>query len=228
MKNLLVLFMLFSFHVNLMAQKVNYVGTDLPNSLAKKVYSSYKESYKSRARIDRLTSIDKIDGVYTFRVAYCPHNPERVFIIYKNNIYTISSLGFFDPQGVIAEVWNILSSIKCDCDFSKEVYGGIYAYLYEEYGLDYGRHITYEEYNLDNGSHTMLSKPYFNNDSEKEKYFKSKIRYDSKDLDELCEKISKNRLSITKGLPYYIQTEDLNDEESILLMKKLSTFKACE
>ena len=215
MKNLLVLFMLLSFNANLMAQKVNYVGTDLPNSLAKKIYMSYKESYKSRARIDRLTSIDKIDGVYTFRVAYRPHDPERVFIIYKNNIYIISSLGCFNPQGVIAEVWDILSSIKSDCDFSKEVYEGIYTYLYGEYGLDYGSYVT-------------PSKPYFNNDSEKEKYFKSKMRYDSKALDELCKKISKNRLSIMKGLPYYILTEGLDDEESILLMKKLSTFKACE
>ena len=138
------------------------------------------------------------------------------FSIYKNNIYTISSLGFFDPQGVIAEVWNILSSIKCDCDFSKEVYEGIYTYLYEEYGLDYASHIFFS------------SKPYFNNDSEKEKYFRSRIIYDSKAFDELCEKIFKNRSSVMNGLPYYILTEDLDDEESILLMKKLSTFKACE
>ena len=207
--------MLLSFNVNLMAQKVNYVGTDLPNSVAKKVYSSYKVSYDSRARIDRLTSMNKIDGVYLFRVAYRPHYPEKVFIIYNNNIYIISSLGCFYPQKVIAEAWNILSSIKSDSDFSKEVYEGIYTYLYGQYGLDYGHHIT-------------PSKPYFDNDSEKEKYFKSKIRYDSKAFDELCEKIFKDRLSITKGLPYYIQAEGLNDEESILLLKKLSTFKACE
>ena len=216
MKKLLVLFMLLSFHVNLMAQKVNYVGTDLPDSVAKKIYMSYKVSYDSRTIIERLTSIDKIDGVYTFRVSYRPHYPEKVFIIYKNNIYIISNLGYLNPKGVIAEVWNILSSIKSDCDFSKEVYEGIYTYLYEEYGLDYGSHILFS------------SKPYFNNDSEKEKYFRSRIIYDSKAFDELCEKIFKNRSSIMNGLPYYILTEALDDEESILLMKKLSTFKACE
>ena len=208
-KYLSLIFLLIQ-QINAMAQKPNYVGDYLPDSTVLKIYEDFQETCTSRAVISKLSNVtgSNYNGVYTFRLGYQPHYPTKVFVIYMGNTFVITNLGYLNIKGVVAEMNKILYDIKANKELIHCIYLGIYKYLIEEYGLDYGNYIKNN------------SKPSFDNDSQKMKYIKSKI-FSMNDIITISKGLSLDQIKCFEDINYYILKDNLNDEETIILLNLL-------
>ena len=122
------------------APRINNVGIELPRDVVAKMYDFYEEPYNARVLIDSVYTFGGAskNGVYTFRVCYQPHYPEKCVIVLKGNAYCLENEGFAYPTGVVEEVCSIIKSTKCDNKTMMEILKGVYLYIYEQYGLHYG------------------------------------------------------------------------------------------
>lgn len=195
-------------HIHVCAQKINNVGVIIPDSIVEKVYNSFKLDYNVRVRIDTLSMINPVDGVYKLKIAYQPHIPSKVFILSNSLVYAISNDGFTNPKGVVAELCNILSSLNLKTSEYHYTYIGIYRYLLSLYGA-------YDSGKIDD------KKPEFLTDDEEIKYIKSKVS--NRDLLEEISNSLRNDPRKIKCLPCLILKNSLTDEDVILLLGMLAT-----
>ena len=147
-RNLILLFLLFlscSCYASRprktrTAHRINNVGIELPSDVVAKMYNFYDEPYYARVLIDSVYTFGGAskNGIYTFRVCYQPHYPEKCVIVLKGNAYCIENEGFACPTGVVEEVCGIVEKTKCDNTTMMEILKGVYLYIYEQYGLHYG------------------------------------------------------------------------------------------
>ena len=103
-RNLILLFLLFlscSCYASRprktrTAPRINNVGIELPRNLVAKMYNFYDEPYYARVLIDSVYTFGGAskNGIYTFRVCYQPHYPEKCVIVLKGNAYCIENEGF--------------------------------------------------------------------------------------------------------------------------------------
>ncbi|WP_308234429.1 hypothetical protein [uncultured Prevotella sp.] len=116
------------------------MGIELPSDVVAKMYNFYDEPYYARVLIDSVYTFGGAskNGIYTFRVCYQPHYPEKCVIVLKGNAYCIENEGFACPTGVVEEVCGIVEKTKCDNTTMMEILKGVYLYIYEQYGLHYG------------------------------------------------------------------------------------------
>lgn len=147
-RNLILLFLLFlscSCYASRprktrTAHRINNVGIELPRDVVAKMYNFYDEPYYARVLIDSVYTFGGAskNGIYTFRVCYQPHYPEKCIVVLKGNAYCIENEGFAYPGGVVEEVCSIIQKIKCDNTTMMEILKGVYIYICEQYGLHYG------------------------------------------------------------------------------------------
>lgn len=145
-------------------------------------------------------SADKknIDGVYQFRL-FVTHQPMHLMIIYQESIYIIESL---TVPGIIAEMCRFIEKTKPDRHFCQNIYNVFYATLFDEY----------EACKIEDGKYIPI---YFNNEIEKQQHIKTLSRTDL--ILNLSAKMLENN-SVVSDFPYYILTQNLNEEECILLL----------
>ncbi len=122
------------------ASRINNVGIELPSDVVAKMYDFYEEPYYARVLIDSVYTFGGAskNGIYTFRVCYQPHYPEKCVIVLKGNAYCIENEGFACPTGVVEEVCGIIEKTNCDNTTMMKILKGVYLYIYEQYGLHYG------------------------------------------------------------------------------------------
>lgn len=65
------------------APRINNVGIELPRDVVAKMYDFYEEPYNARVLIDSVYTFGGAskNGVYTFRVCYQPHYPEKCVVV---------------------------------------------------------------------------------------------------------------------------------------------------
>lgn len=172
-RNLILLFLLFlscSCYASRpcktrTASRINNVGIELPRNLVAKMYDFYEEPYYARVLIDSVYTFGGAskNGIYTFRVCYQPHYPEKCVVVLNSNAYCVKNEGFAYPTGVVEEVCSIVKSTKSDNKTIMEILKGLYLYIYEQYGLHYGRDFIPND------------PPILETTEEKEKYILSKL-----------------------------------------------------
>ena len=123
------------------ASRINNVGIELPRDVVAKMYDFYEEPYYARVLIDSVYTFGGAskNGIYTFRVCYQPHYPEKCVVVLNSNAYCVKNEGFAYRRGVVEEVCSIIQKTKCDNTTMMEILKGVYIYIYEQYGLHYGR-----------------------------------------------------------------------------------------
>ena len=98
------------------------------------MYDFYEEPYNARVLIDSVYTFGDAskNGIYTFRVCYQPHYPEKCVVVLNSNAYCLENEGFAYPTGVVEEVCSIIKSTKCDNKTMMEILKGVYLYIYEQ------------------------------------------------------------------------------------------------
>lgn len=198
-------FLLFSLNIS---SQNDTVATLLPKHIKSRVYKKLKVRRNDKSIITKLSSVEGEDysGVYTFRLSYQPHYPTRMFLLFKQKPYILLNLGFDNPIGVIKETCQYLSLKKCDEKIINCVLKGIYTYVYEEYGLCYGRHFQNN------------SKKEFNDNVEKDIYIRTHIRNWNL-LENKAQIIVENKSKLPESIIAFIDKEKLNEEEVIVYLR---------
>ncbi len=145
-------------------------------------------------------SIDNkdIDGIYQFRL-FVTHQPVHLMIIHQRRIYIMESISV---SGIIAEMCRFIDENELFEKFRQETYNVFYNTMLEQY----------EGYKVENGRYISMC---FDNETEKISYMWSRSRREL--VLQLSSKMLKDASSI-RYFPYYILTDNLNEEECILIL----------
>ena len=204
--NISLLFLIFYFCLNSNGQ--NYrTNACLPKKIMSKIHQVYNMGRKEHSTIVNLSKINenKHDGVYSFRLSYRPHYPNRMFILHKGVPYPLGNIGFEDPVGVMEETFNVVYTLKFSSTDMDSVLVGLSSYLYEEYGVNYGTH------------DSAIDTPVFHNDVDKEVYLKNQIN-NMELINKTAREITRNRDDFPNSIITNIRNKQYNKEEAIALL----------
>lgn len=200
----LILLLLFAFASQNSLCKVNCYCKDLPVVTIKKIYDFYKEPYYSVSKIENIYKCKESSesGIYTFRVCYSPHYPTKCILLLYSKPYCLNGEAFFSANGIMTELVYNLAKAKCPDNLCKEISIAMYTFLYDEYGLSYGRHRYPDDF------------PSFKSNEEKNIYLMSMVR----DMDKLNKYAiyMNNNDKFMNTFSFLLKS--LNDEETIVLL----------
>lgn len=207
--SILIIFFFLICHNMVMASRIkvhwkwNQTNKAMPECVKDSICNFYKrygrEGYPFTMWGTGVSTEKKdIDGIYQFRL-FVTHQPVHLMIIHQRRIYIVESISV---SGIIAEMCRFIDENELIDNFRQETYNVFYYTMFEQY----------EGYKVENGRYIPIC---FDNETEKISYIWSRSRRNL--VLQLSSKMLKDVSSI-RYFPYYILTDNLNEEECILIL----------